>query len=581
MNIINEKEKILNRVSILIVLLTFPVILNNIFRFFSIGHRPILLIAPFLILLVIISYGLKDYLTYHIRAFILIILVYALALFGYLDFGLQSMSSANFILSITLAIIFLELKYVIGVSCLSVVTFIILGILTLNKIIVFNYDIISYQTNGSGFLTHLLTLIVNSLILVTAIYSIKTLLKKKNDSINRINYQLKLLVNSIESMVYVTDHKGVVLNVNDNLLETLNKTSAEVIGNPFTQILNTNTSKITYNKQFEVMKKNNQRVDFVLKGMEDKASKNAYQLSLIPQVEDGKILSVIGVIKYVTEGYRSQKDIQLLLDSDDENIVDETLDELAKQERLAMLGDLVAGFTHEINTPLGVAITANSFVEDLNEKTSLALFENRLSKAHLEKYFKDTKESSQIIGVNLTRAASLIKSFKAISVEQSYLSLIKFDFHDYINDIVTALKHEFKRTNHKIIVSDDVVKIKSYPGVFSQIFTNLIMNSLKHAFEEEDHGLIEIKGQIVQNNLLIEYRDNGKGISKENITKIFDKFFTTDKENGGSGLGMSIVYDQITNKLGGNITCTSSLGEGVFFSIFIPNVGIVEEVEYE
>jgi len=245
--------------------------------------------------------------------------------------------------------------------------------------------------------------------------------------------------------------------------------------------------------------------------------------------------------------------------------------QLVQSEKMASLGNLVAGIAHEINTPVGIGVTATSFLEKQSEEILSIYREGKMTRSELEKYIGTVIESSNMILSNLHRAADLISSFKKIAVDQSCEDKRKFHIKAYMDEIIMSLQPKFKRTRHKIAFEcPDDLEILSYPGAFSQIFTNLILNSLIHAFTPEDTGEISIgvvpKGRIIE----IIYQDNGKGMPPETSNMIFDPFFTTNRSEGGTGLGMHITYNLVTQSLKGDIKCDSAIGKGTKFTIRIP-----------
>jgi signal transduction histidine kinase len=170
----------------------------------------------------------------------------------------------------------------------------------------------------------------------------------------------------------------------------------------------------------------------------------------------------------------------------------------------------------------------------------------------------------------MERTATMIQSFKQVSVDQSTENKRNFKLKSYTEDVIRSLYPKLK--NRKIHINLDIeeeLEIDSYPGAYSQIITNLVLNSITHGFGEKQEGRIELKAAGKNGILMIEYRDNGKGISKENLKKIFNPFFTTNKKVG-TGLGLHIVYNLVTQKLKGNIECDSKPGEGVIITIKIP-----------
>ena len=255
-----------------------------------------------------------------------------------------------------------------------------------------------------------------------------------------------------------------------------------------------------------------------------------------------------------------------------------TLDELktsqerlVQSEKMASLGLLVAGVAHEINTPVGICTTAISHLAKMSKDIKSALSEQKMKKSDLESYLGDANEYCEIISQNLFRTSDLIKSFKMVSADQASSEKRKFNLRLYIDDIILSLSPKIKITSHNININCPIeIEIDSYPGAFAQIITNLIMNSLIHAYSKGDKGIINI--DILKNDslLFINYSDDGKGIAKEHLPKIFDPFYTTNRGGGGTGLGLHVVFNIINQTFKGKIICESVLGHGTIFKITIP-----------
>ncbi|MBN2897694.1 MAG: cache domain-containing protein [Clostridia bacterium] len=246
---------------------------------------------------------------------------------------------------------------------------------------------------------------------------------------------------------------------------------------------------------------------------------------------------------------------------------------LIESERLATLGNLVAGIIHEVNTPLGIGVTTVSHLNKLNTQALRQLSDNEMTAEDLKKFFLNVDESITILQHNLDRAAELINSFKQVAVNQTAIVATQFNVYDYFKKILLSLKHEYKRTHHEInIVCDEAILIYTYPGALSQILTNLIMNSLIHGFEGIDKGHIIIKFEVINDTYHLTYSDDGVGISKENLGKIFEPFFTTKRSSGGSGLGLHIIYTVATQQLGGTINIESDVNQGIEVLIRFPKM---------
>jgi PAS domain S-box-containing protein len=254
----------------------------------------------------------------------------------------------------------------------------------------------------------------------------------------------------------------------------------------------------------------------------------------------------------------------------------ETYAHLVQSEKLAALGSMVAGIAHEIKTPIGIGVTAASH---LAEKTDKFLSQIKLKTESLEnllKFAESSNESARIILANLNRASELIQSFKQVAVDQSSEQKRVFYLKDYFQSVFLSLKPELKKVkNLKVDINcDKSIRLYSRPGVFSQILSNLVLNSIIHGFENRDSGTITIDVSDASPDYLeIAVKDDGKGIPEQNRSNVFEPFFTTARGSGttaGSGLGLNLVYNLVTKNLKGTITCDSEETVHTTFLIKIP-----------
>lgn len=256
--------------------------------------------------------------------------------------------------------------------------------------------------------------------------------------------------------------------------------------------------------------------------------------------------------------------------SDMENLVAERTSRLVESEKLAFLGSLTSGVAHEINTPVGVGVTAASHLQELIHRTRNGLESGDLTRSAMNAFFKEAEETASILLLNLQRASNFVTSFKKITADQSNEDLRLVNLRSYIDEVLFSLRPRLKATPHTINVGiPDDITWYGYPGMLSQIVSNLLMNSLAHAYPDKRAGTIELKAHVQNKQVVIEYGDDGVGISAENLSKIFQPFYTTRREQGGTGLGLYIVYN-IVSKLGGSIKCVSQPGDGVSFIIILP-----------
>ena len=251
---------------------------------------------------------------------------------------------------------------------------------------------------------------------------------------------------------------------------------------------------------------------------------------------------------------------------------------LVESEKMAQLGGLVAGISHEVNTPIGIGLTAASsmrvFINELKSLTE----SGKLTRSKHEDLMNKCTECADIVVSNLSRSADLMSNFKDVAVSQSSSAITEFSLLEFMEEIVSSLAPQTKK--YKLTINleiDENLILRSYQGVIAQIFTNFIINSIKHAFSPEQAHTIKIHTYMEKNGLKMDYEDDGCGMEKEVLSQIFEPFYTTKRGQGGTGLGMHIVYNLITQKLDGRIVAQSHPGKGTKFKISLPNFHIAKE----
>ena len=246
--------------------------------------------------------------------------------------------------------------------------------------------------------------------------------------------------------------------------------------------------------------------------------------------------------------------------------------ELVRQEKLASLGRLVAGVAHEINTPLGICVTATSHLVEELRLTRGELAAGEMTEDSLNSFLDIVDQSLRIMTTNTQRAAALVRSCKQVAVDQSSDDIRSFNLRNYLNEVLLSLQPKLKGRPLKVEVDcpPDLV-LESYPGAVSQIVTNMLMNSLVHGFEERDQaGTIAIRASLDGDVVSLTYADDGAGMDKDTLDKLFDPFFTTKRGSGGSGLGAHILYNLVTGPLGGTVHVESAPGEGLRYALNFP-----------
>lgn len=242
-------------------------------------------------------------------------------------------------------------------------------------------------------------------------------------------------------------------------------------------------------------------------------------------------------------------------------------------ERMASLGSLVSGVAHEVNTPIGTGKLAASSMLDSLSAIRQKMSENKLTKNDFDGFVEECEELSGIIFHSLDRAADLISSFKMVSVDQTAEAKRRFDLGEYIGSVLISLRHQLKGLN--IELTTDLasgIMVEAFPGGVAQVITNVFMNSIKHGFDNgSEAGLIHFELRKQHRGFRLEISDNGRGATQEVLSHIFDPFFTTTRGSGGSGLGMHIVYNILTQKLNWYVQLESEPNKG-FKAIIQPSL---------
>jgi len=248
-------------------------------------------------------------------------------------------------------------------------------------------------------------------------------------------------------------------------------------------------------------------------------------------------------------------------------------DRLLEAEKMSSLGQLSAEVSHEINTPIGISITSTSYLADIITKLEQDISAQKLSKRTIDSFIGNAQHSIELLSNNLQRAAELIASFKQVAVDQTNDKVRLINVAKYLDEIIQSIHPKLKKTNHSVRIScDPHIEIFTHPGAIAQIIINLIINSIIHGFHNTNRGEINIDVAVEQQRLVISYRDNGAGINEEELEKLFDPFYTTQPDKGGTGLGTHIIKNLVVDTLNGSIDAHSELGEGLSYRMTFPDM---------
>ena len=245
--------------------------------------------------------------------------------------------------------------------------------------------------------------------------------------------------------------------------------------------------------------------------------------------------------------------------------------QLIESEKLAALGGLVAGVAHEVNTPLGIAVTATSVLSETLDSLRQQFTAQTLTSQQFSDLLAQASDSTQMLVNNLQRAARLVRDFKQTAVDQVSEARSQFQVEQVLRALIASLHPETRKVPvEPLLECPSGLQMNSLPGVLTQVLANLILNSVRHAFADQAAPLIEIRLQEQGEQVLLDYRGNGCGVPESLRERIFEPFFTTKRGSGGSGLGLNIVYNLVTRKLGGKLEFSSQPGQGVHFRLSLP-----------
>lgn len=314
------------------------------------------------------------------------------------------------------------------------------------------------------------------------------------------------------------------------------------------------------------------------------------KFTLIPVSTQGDKRTMVQVGTDITQRKQAEEELRKTLRNLDSEVVSRTRelrrkieelerahDQVVASEKMASLGRLVAGFAHEVNTPVGIAVGAASQLRDAAKEIRRMLEAEEVEVEELEEVLEIIIEGTDLTLTNLHRAAELIQRFKRSSIDRSSEVVRHFRVREVIEDILTSLHNILKKTRVKVIINcPDELRIIGVPGLIEQVLVNLIQNSLIHGFDNSAaSGEIHISCSS-RNNFHLVYEDNGKGMSSESVDRIFEPFYTT-KRGSGSGLGMYISYNLVHHHHG-TLYCESTPGQGAWFSLELP-VGTMADLE--
>ena len=440
-----------------------------------------------------------------------------------------------------------------------------------------------YQNNKLAFDTLLFFLAFLSVL----VFILTRIILQKNTIDKQLKAQLSFqqkLIDTVNIPIFYKDFQGIYLGCNESFEKIIGISKEDIKGKTVFDLAPQDLAKVYKKADDELLAIGGfQEYQTQIKTVDGSIIDVIFQKNTYTDAK-GNIAGLVGAYFDITEILETKEALRLLNETLEHKVIERTQElsetietlkktqnQLIQAEKMASLGSLVAGVAHEINTPIGLGVTGISHFDDLLKKIYEAYQQDDLSQQEFEDFLTSAREISNITLLNLNRASEIIRSFKQVAVDQSSTHKRMINLREYIEETLLSLHSSIKNTQHKIeIHCDHDINIMTYPGVISQILTNLILNAIIHGFENKESGKITIIAIQKEKMIHLHFEDDGKGISKENISKIYDPFFTTKLGTGGSGLGLNIIYNIITMQLKGTIQCTSEEGKGTVFEITFP-----------
>jgi PAS domain S-box-containing protein len=291
---------------------------------------------------------------------------------------------------------------------------------------------------------------------------------------------------------------------------------------------------------------------------------------------NGNVVGVNVAAEEITERKRSERETRRAREAAEAALhhLQETQASLIESEKLAALGRLVAGVAHEINSPVGTSLTVASVLQRKCEEFAAKVARGGLKRSSLNEFLEAVENASSLLVANLNRAAELVQSFKQVAVDKSYLDRRHFDLADFTEQVLSPLRPALQKNNLTLNLDcEENLGMDNYPGPYGQALINLFLNSVTHAFPDGKGGRIDIVlRRAGPENVEILFDDDGCGMSIDVRRQAFNPFFTTRRDGGRIGLGLHIVHNIVTNRLGGELHLESAPGKGTKIKINLPRV---------
>jgi PAS domain S-box-containing protein len=405
--------------------------------------------------------------------------------------------------------------------------------------------------------------------------------KRAEDAIAEGRRLLQEVIDTVPAVINVKDKALRYVLMNRYMAGIFGIEPADAIGRTTTDLMSRYGAQKTDENDKLVLAKGNELGFYEEEYIDSSGNMRQWLVNKLPLRDaNGDIDNIVTVALDIGERKRGELEMRRAKDAAESALrnLRETQNSLIEAEKLAALGRLVAGVAHEVNNPVGISLTVASSLERKTNLFASEVARGSLKRSSLNDFLETSRDASSQLVANLNRAAELIQSFKQVAADRNYSDQRAFDLGDLTEQVVMSLRPGLRKHNLTLNVDcQPNLTMNSYPGPYGQVLTNLFLNSVAHAFPNGRAGTVDIKvRESGKDNVEILFSDNGIGMSLDVRRRAFDPFFTTRRDQGGTGLGLHIVYSIVTNRLGGRLDLDSEAGGGTRIQIILPRVAPIE-----
>jgi PAS domain S-box-containing protein len=406
--------------------------------------------------------------------------------------------------------------------------------------------------------------------------------KRAEDVIAEGRRRLQQVIDTVPAVINVKDKQLRYVLMNRYMAGIFGIEPADAIGRTTSDLMSRYGAQKTDENDKRVLQAGRELGFYEEEYLDSSGNLRQWLVNKLPLLDaEGAIENIVTVALDIGDRKRSELEMRKAKDAAEAALrnLRETQNSLIEAEKLAALGRLVAGVAHEVNNPVGISLTVASSLERKTAMFTDEVGRGDLRRSSLNDFLETSRDAASQLVANLNRAAELITSFKQVAADRNYSDQRVFDLGDLTEQVVLSLRPGLRK--HNLTLSVDCqpnLTMNSYPGPYGQVLTNLFLNSVAHAFPDGKPGTVDIRvRESGKDNVEVIFSDNGCGMSLDVRRRAFDPFFTTRRDQGGTGLGLHIVYSIVTNRLGGRLDLDSEPGTGTRIQMILPRVAPMEQ----